>query len=76
MGQMVNIFTELLIGEHGYLFSGNARGTTVCLAITDPPASPSAVRRAGPEQEQWRAGAPGGPWTRPILQDTSLYSEA
>ena len=22
MGQMVNIFTELLIGEHGYLFSG------------------------------------------------------
>jgi len=23
MGQMVNLFTELLLGEHGYLFSGN-----------------------------------------------------
>ena len=22
MGQIVNVFTELLIGEHGYLFSG------------------------------------------------------
>jgi hypothetical protein len=23
MGQIVNLFTELLIEEHGYLFSGN-----------------------------------------------------
>jgi len=37
MGQMVNLFTEPLIGEHGYLFSGNELGNNFCSSITDAP---------------------------------------
>ena len=36
MGQMVNLFTEPIVGEHGYLFSGNELGNKEhgCLFLT------------------------------------------
>ena len=53
MGQMLNLFTEPLIGEHGYLFSGNELGNNFCSPITDA-LRPRVARPGGSRQAQGR----------------------